>query len=128
MVPQILGGPTDGTFAEMVVIPADNVFRKPTYLTWEEAGVLSLSALTAYRALFTRAHIKPGEHVLIPGIGGGVATYAMLMAQTAGLSSASLPEAKPSSKKRGAILCIGLFEQRGLERRAARGEGGRDSG
>ncbi|MGV2788392.1 alcohol dehydrogenase catalytic domain-containing protein, partial [Clostridium perfringens] len=84
VVPQILGGPPAGTFAETVVIPADNAFRKPADLTWEEAGVLPLSALTAYRALFTRAQIKAGEHVFIPGIGGGVATYAMLMAQTAG--------------------------------------------
>ena len=84
VVPEILGGPMDGTFAETVVIPAGNAFRKPLYLSWEEAGVLPLSAITAYRALFTRAQIKAGEHVLIPGIGGGVATYAMLMAQAAG--------------------------------------------
>lgn len=96
MVPEILGGPMDGTFAETVVIPAGNAFRKPLYLSWEEAGVLPLSALTAYRALFTRAQIKSGEHVLIPGIGGGVATYAMLMAQAAGavVSVTSRSEAK----------------------------------
>lgn len=105
VVPQILGGPTDGTFAETVVIPADNAFRKPTYLTWEEAGVLPLSALTAYRALFTRAHIKPGEHVLIPGIGGGVATYAMLMAQTAGavVSVTSRSQAKLEEARRYSV-------------------------
>lgn len=80
----IVGGPTDGTFAESIIIPERNVVSKPSYLSWEEAGVLSLSALTAYRALFTRGRLKQGEHVLIPGIGGGVATFAMLMASTAG--------------------------------------------
>ena len=84
VVPEILGGPAAGTLAQYVIIPSDNVYRKPKYLSWEEAGVLPLSALTAYRALFTRGHLQQGEHVLIPGIGGGVATYAMLMALAAG--------------------------------------------
>ena len=47
-------GPKDGTFAEYVNVPAENVVRKPSYLTWEESGVLALSALTAYRALLQR--------------------------------------------------------------------------
>lgn len=84
VVPGILGGPTDGTLAESVIIPQQNALKKPSYLSWEEAGVLSLSALTAYRALFTRGNLKPGEHVLIPGIGGGVATFAALMASAIG--------------------------------------------
>lgn len=83
-VPNILGGPEPGTFAERITVPQANVFPKPAYLSWEEAGVLPLSALTAYRALFTQGRLQRGEHVLITGIGGGVATYALLMAQAAG--------------------------------------------
>ncbi|MFV5174224.1 zinc-binding dehydrogenase [Bacillus cereus group sp. MYBKT14-1] len=83
-LPEVLGGPKDGTFAEYVIVPAENVVEKPSYLTWEESGVLSLSALTAYRALFTKGRLKCGEHVLIPGIGGGVATFAMLFAKAIG--------------------------------------------
>lgn len=83
-VPDILGYPTDGTFAEYVIVPQRNVVLKPAYLSWEEAGALSLAALTAYRALFTRGNLKRGDHVLIPGIGGGVATFAALMAAAAG--------------------------------------------
>ncbi|KKB74817.1 MULTISPECIES: quinone oxidoreductase family protein [Bacillus] len=83
-VPDILGGPSDGTFAEYVIVSAKNVLPKPAYLTWEEAGVLPLSALTAYRALFTKGRLKKGEHLFIPGIGSGVATYALLMAKAAG--------------------------------------------
>lgn len=83
-VPEILGHPTEGTFAEYVIIPEQNARPKPTYLTWEEAGVLPLSALTAYRALFTRGNLQEGQHVLIPGIGGGVATFAALMASAIG--------------------------------------------
>jgi len=83
-VPNILGGPTQGTLAEYVIVPQQNIIRKPSYLSWEEAGGLSLAALTAYRALFTKGHLQPGEHVLIPGISGGVATFAALMASAIG--------------------------------------------
>ncbi len=83
-VPNILGGPTSGTLAQFVIVPEENIVRKPDYLTWEEAGGLSLAALTAYRALFTKGQVQPGQHVLIPGISGGVATFAALMASAIG--------------------------------------------
>lgn len=83
-VPDILGGPSPGTFAELVAVPAANVFAKPDFLTWEEAGVLPLSALTAYRALFSRGRLQARESLLVTGIGGGVATYALTMAKAAG--------------------------------------------
>src|SRR5699024_2298289 len=67
---QILGGASIGTFAEEIVLPEENVVKKPEYLSWEEAGVISLSGLTAYRALFTKGKVKAGMKVLIPGIGG----------------------------------------------------------
>lgn len=81
---QILGSPLNGTFSEYVIIPAKNAVKKPAYLTWEEAGVLPLAGLTAYRALFTKGKLKKGEHIIIPGIGSGVATFAMMMAKAAG--------------------------------------------
>lgn len=83
-IPEILGSPTDGTFAEYVIVPEENLTLKPSFLTWEEAGVLSLSALTAYRALFTKGNLQSGQHLLIPGIGGGVATFALMLAKAIG--------------------------------------------
>ncbi|WP_207400833.1 zinc-binding dehydrogenase [Actinomadura roseirufa] len=83
-VPEILGVPADGTFAEYVVVPARNVAPKPAHLDWAEAAALPLAGLTAYRALFTRGGLRAGEHVLLPGIGGGVATLALAMAKAAG--------------------------------------------
>jgi zinc-binding alcohol dehydrogenase/oxidoreductase len=82
--PDILGGPTNGTFAEYVTVPFKNVVQKPRQLSWEEAGTLGLSAVTAYRALFTKGKLKSDEIVLIPGIGGGVATFAMQFAKAVG--------------------------------------------
>lgn len=81
---EILGLPFHGTFAQHVVVPAENVAPKPAYLTWEEAGVLSLAALTAYRALFTQGQVREGLKVLIPGIGSGVATLLLQFAKAAG--------------------------------------------
>ncbi|MCY9043325.1 zinc-binding dehydrogenase, partial [Bacillus inaquosorum] len=73
-------------------------------LSWEEAGVLPLSALTAYRALFTKAQLKKGEHLLIPGIGSGVATYALFMAKAIG---AKVSVTSRSEEKRKKALQLG---------------------
>ena len=81
---RILGGPDDGTYAELVRLPAENVLPKPARLSWEEAAALPLAGLTAYRALVSRARIRPGETVLVLGIGGGVATIATMLARAAG--------------------------------------------
>ncbi|HEY8449815.1 MAG TPA: zinc-binding dehydrogenase [Bacillota bacterium] len=81
---QILGDPSDGTFAEYVVVPLQNVEPKPRHLSWEEAAAFPLAALTAYRALVTRAQLRPGETVVIPGIGGGAALFALQIAKAIG--------------------------------------------
>jgi NADPH:quinone reductase-like Zn-dependent oxidoreductase len=80
----ILGMPRDGTFARYVVVPAENVYPKPPALPMEEAASIPLAGLTAYRAVFTRGNLKPGETVLIPGVGGGVQTFALLFAKHIG--------------------------------------------
>ncbi len=69
----ILGMPRDGTFAHYVAVPIDNLFRKPAALSLEQAAAIPLAGLTAYRAVFTRGALQPGETVLITGVGGGVA-------------------------------------------------------
>lgn len=83
-VPAILGGPSQGTFAEFVAVPAVNVHPVPAHLTDHEAAALPLAGLTAYRGLFTQAAVAAGQHVVIPGIGGGVALLALQMAVAAG--------------------------------------------
>jgi zinc-binding alcohol dehydrogenase/oxidoreductase len=80
----ILGGPEDGTYAELVKVPAENVYPKPSRLSWEEAAALPLAGLTAYRALFARARLETGETVLVLGAGSGVATLAVQLARQAG--------------------------------------------
>ena len=81
---KILGLPDNGTFADYVKVPAEYLYVKPAYLTFEEAASIPLAGLTAYRALFTRGQVKQGDKVLITGIGGGVALMVLKMALAAG--------------------------------------------
>jgi NADPH:quinone reductase-like Zn-dependent oxidoreductase len=81
---RILGGPDDGTYAELVKVPAENVFPKPARFSWEEAAALPLAALTAYRALFEIGGLVGGESVLVLGAGSGVSTVAISLAAQAG--------------------------------------------
>ena len=73
----ILGLPRKGTLAEYVTVPVGQLTHKPTHLTWSEAAALPLAGLTAYRAVFARANLQPGEKVLVSGVGGGVALLAL---------------------------------------------------
>jgi NADPH:quinone reductase-like Zn-dependent oxidoreductase len=80
----ILGMPRDGTFAQYVTVPLENIYPKPRHLSMEEAAALPLAGLTAYRAVFTRGALQPEETVLITGVGGGVQTFVLLFAKQAG--------------------------------------------
>lgn len=77
---RILGLPDDGTYAQLVRVPARNVHEKPAALSFEDAAALPLAGLTAYRAVVSRARVRAGETVLVTGIGGGVSTFALQLA------------------------------------------------
>lgn len=73
-----------GTFAQRVAVPRRNLVPKPASLTWAQAACLPTAWLTAYRMLFTRSGLQPGQTVLVQGAGGGVATAAIILARQAG--------------------------------------------
>lgn len=80
----ILGLPKDGTFATEVAVPVSQMHDKPAHLSWQEAAALPLAGVTAWRAVFSQGGLKAGETLLITGIGGGVATFALQFAVAAG--------------------------------------------
>ena len=80
----ILGMPRQGTMAEKIAVPASMVVELPESVSFEDAAALPVAGITAYRALVTRGGLEAGEHVLVTGIGGGVATLAMLFAKAMG--------------------------------------------
>ena len=96
-----------GTFADKVAVPRRNVVPKPASLSFEEAACLPTAWLTAYRMLFTRGGLRPGETVLVQGAGGGVATAVITLARAAGVRvlATSRDEAK-----RARALEIGAHE------------------
>jgi NADPH:quinone reductase-like Zn-dependent oxidoreductase len=67
-----------------VAVPAGNCYPRLPHLSDEEAGVLALTYVTAWRMLMTRAQVKPGETVLIHGVGGGAALSSLQFAKLAG--------------------------------------------
>lgn len=77
---RVLGMPDQGTFAESICVPATDIAPKPDHLTFEQAAALPLAGLTSWRALVTHGEVKAGQKVLVTGIGGGVATFALLWA------------------------------------------------
>lgn len=105
----ILGSPDNGTFAEKVVVSSEQVENKPAFLSWEEAGVLALSALTGYRALFTKGKLKETDTVFIPGASSGVATYIISFAKNIGarvIVSSRNEDKRQQALKLGADLAI----------------------
>ncbi len=77
---KILGYPDNGTFAEYIAVSKKYIFEQPEGLTLEQCAAVPLSGLTAYRALFTKARLRAKEKVLITGIGGGAALWALTLA------------------------------------------------
>jgi NADPH:quinone reductase-like Zn-dependent oxidoreductase len=74
-----------GTFAETVVVPARNVLPKPAELTFAEAACMGTAWLTAYRMLFVKSGLRPGQTMLVQGASGGVATALIILGRAAGL-------------------------------------------
>jgi NADPH:quinone reductase-like Zn-dependent oxidoreductase len=102
---RVLGEREDGTYAEYVRAPARNCFPIPPGLSFEEAAAFPLVYLTVWRMLLTNAGLKPGEHILILGIGGGVASAAAQFAAHIGahiIVTSSSDEKLAKGKKMGA--------------------------
>lgn len=110
----ILSERYDGTFADRVAVPRRNLVPKPASLSFEEAACLPTAWLTAYRMLFTRGRLVPGQRVLIQGAGGGVSTAALLLARAGGLhvTVTSRDEAKLDAARRlGAHVAVASGER-----------------
>ncbi len=73
-----------GTFAEYAAARADKLARKPANTTFEQAAVVSVSALTALQAITDVGHVQPTQHVLVIGASGGVGSYAVQLAKAFG--------------------------------------------
>ncbi len=81
---RVLGMPDQGTFAEYICIPEASIYSKPQHLSWEEGAAFPLAGLTAWRATVTHGNVLKGNKVLVTGIGGGAAGFALMWAREKG--------------------------------------------
>ncbi|MBV8082474.1 MAG: zinc-binding dehydrogenase [Candidatus Eremiobacteraeota bacterium] len=95
-------GDREGSFAEYVIVPASAIFSKPPNYSFVQAAALGTTYLTAYRMLFTKANIRPGDSVLVQGAGGGLAAALIQLASAAGFHviASSRADAKLDFAKR----------------------------
>jgi len=80
----VIGEHGDGTNAQLIAVPATNVYPIPGDLSFEEAAAFPLVFETAYRMLVTRSHVQAGEWVLLWGVGSGVSTAGLAIAKALG--------------------------------------------
>lgn len=80
----MIGVSRAGGYAELVVVPARNVFQLPDSVGYDDASCLPTASLTAWRCLVHRARIEPGETVLVHAAGSGVGSAAIQIARLFG--------------------------------------------
>ncbi|PQO46208.1 zinc-binding dehydrogenase [Blastopirellula marina] len=118
----ILGMPHNGTFSTHIHVPIETLRAKPKHLSWEEAAALPLAGVTAFRATMSQGQLRPGEKVLVSGIGGGVATFALQFAVAVGAEVAvtsSSAEKLAKAKEMGAVAGFNYREE-GWHKEAAK--------
>jgi len=106
---KILGLPDNGTLAEYVKAPAEQLHPKPSHLSWEQAAAIPLAGLTTYRALFVKGKAVKNDKVLITGAGSGTGTLALQLAVAAGckvFATSSSDEKIERAKQLGAIVGV----------------------
>lgn len=80
----LLSETMDGTLADRILVPDELVLDKPKSISFTDAACLGIAWGTAYRMLFTRAGLRPGDTVLVQGSSGGVSSAAISLARAAG--------------------------------------------
>ena len=74
----------DGAFAEYATAQPVRVAPKPANLTFEQAAAVPVSGYAALQAVRDQGKVRPGQHVLIIGAGGGVGSFAVQLAKAFG--------------------------------------------
>jgi NADPH:quinone reductase-like Zn-dependent oxidoreductase len=80
----ILGEHAPGGLAEYVAVRGDNVLPLPASVSFEAAASFVLTNMTAWRMVVTQGQVRPGQDVLVIGVGGGVSSTAVQIARLCG--------------------------------------------
>lgn len=112
------GDGVDGYAREVVTRPATAFTRAPRGYSHAEASTLTTAGLTAWRALFSDDHLKPGDTVLVQGT-GGVSIFALQFAKAAG---ARVIATSSSDEKLARLKTLGADEVINYKKDATWGE------
>jgi NADPH:quinone reductase-like Zn-dependent oxidoreductase len=105
----VIGEHTDGTHAELIAVPRENVHALHDSLSFEKAAAFPLVYETVYRMLVTRAALREGEWVLAWGAGSGIGTAALALATALGarvIATSSSDEKLDRARELGAEVTI----------------------
>jgi NADPH2:quinone reductase len=108
-VAALLAGRNTGTYAEMLVCDAEAVHPLPKSMSFAQGAAIGVPSITAYRALFQRAHLQPGEIVLVHGASGGVGTITVQFARACGarvIGTAGTPDGLELIRRMGAHFAV----------------------
>lgn len=112
---RVLGEHTAGTLAEAVIVPVGSVHPAPEHLDDEQAAALMLTFATAWRMLFTRAQVQPGERVLVWGASSGVGSAAVQLCRAAGIETLATTRDPDKSAMLRALGATDVFVTDGAE-------------
>ena len=94
----VLGWHRPGGYGELVAVPATHLARIPAHLSYVEAAAVPMVFTTAWRMLFGRVQVRPGEVVLILGASGGVATASVQLAKSVGAQVIAVTSADKANR------------------------------
>lgn len=101
----ILGEHVSGAMAQYARVPAKNLYKIPSTLSFEHAAAASLVFQTAWRMVVSKADVKPGDTVVVLGAGSGLSTAAIQVAALCGarvIATSSSDEKLLRAKELGA--------------------------
>lgn len=110
----LIGEHRDGADAEYLCVPARNVLKLPSAVSFDQAAAGALVFLTAWQMLVDKARVQPGEEVLVVGAGSGVGSAAIQIAKLHGarvIATTSSDEKASHAKQLGADAVIDYVRQ-----------------
>lgn len=102
---RVLAATGSGGMAEYVVVPQEQCVVVPEHIPLDEAAAMLTTYATSYHALHARAHLQPGETLLVLGAAGGVGLAAIELGKAAGarvIAAASSADKVALACQRGA--------------------------